>query len=535
VFWVVPLGAQNATGTVSGQVVDATTQQPVPNVEVAIVGTPHREVTKTDGQFLLSGVPAGVHRLRATRIGYGSLVQNVTVTTGPATTVQLTLQPAAAILEPVVVTGYGTQRREAITGSVATVDASAANVGVVTNADEMLRGRAAGVEVTQNDGEPGAGMQVLIRGGSSVSASNDPLYVIDGVPINSLPTEQSSIAVGSPPLPRNPLNLVNPGDIASITVLKDASATAIYGSRASNGVVLIETKKGQPGGGGPTIEYDGYVSAASPARRLDVLNGTEYATFVRAQVAAGNLAPIHLGALGASNTNWEDAVTRTSITHNHNLAFSGGNEATRYRASLNYANEQGVALSSGLERIQGRISATHSDLDNRLRLGVNVTTSHINNTYLTYDNNSGFQGGVFVNVAVFNPTQPIMVTDSTGTHYYESGSTSVWNPVAMAQQITNIGQTTRTLANANAELDVAPGLTAKVNVGLDRSGGQRQEYYPTRARLGWRWAAVRRDSRTWNWPRRRSRPSSTTSATSGPATPSTSWAGTSTVSSQPTR
>jgi TonB-dependent starch-binding outer membrane protein SusC len=358
--------------------------------------------------------------------------------------------------------------------------------------DEMLRGRAAGVEITQNDGEPGAGMQVLIRGGSSISATNDPLYVVDGVPINSVHTESAPIAVGSPPLPRNPLNLLNPGDIASITVLKDAAATAIYGSRASNGVVLIETKRGQPGAG-PTIEYDGYVSAASPARSLDVLSGTEYAAFVQQQVAAGKLAPIHLASLGVltstgpnpgdtlrviSNTNWEDAVTRTSVTHNHNFAFSGGNEDTRYRASLNYAKEQGVVLSSGLERIQGRISATHSDLNNRLRLGVNVTTSHINNTYLTYDNNSGFQGGVFVNVAVFNPTKPIMVTDSTGTHYYESGSTSVWNPVAMAQQITNIGQTTRTLANASAELDVATGLTAKVNLGLDHSGGQRQEYYP---------------------------------------------------------
>jgi iron complex outermembrane receptor protein len=513
VFWVVPLGAQNSNGAVSGQVVDATTQQPLPNVEVSIVGTPHRELTKPDGQFLLSGLPAGVHRLRATRIGYGSLVQNVTVDAGQATKVQLTLQPAAAILEPVVVTGYGTQRREAITGSVATVDATAANVGVVTNADDLLRGRAAGVEITLNDGEPGAGAQILIRGGSSISASNDPLYVIDGVPINSLPTEQASIAVGSPPLARNPLNLLNPSDIQSMTVLKDASATAIYGSRASNGVVLIETKRGQAGGG-PTIEYDGYVATSSPAKRLNVLNGAQYTAFVQSQVANWRqdstafrsrhpgadtiyvkhfadsaatfnaLDPVHLGALGSDNTNWADAVTRTTVSHNQNLAFSGGNESTRYRASLNYAKEQGVALSSGLERIQGRISATHSDLNDRLRLGVNVSTSHVNNTYLTYDNNSGFQGGVFVNTAVFNPTKPIMVTDSTGTHYYESGSSSVWNPVAMAQQITDIGQTTRTLANANAELDVATGLTAKVNVGLDRSGGLRQEYYPNASPFG---------------------------------------------------
>ncbi len=172
------------------------------------------------------------------------------------------------------------------------------------------------------------------------------------------------------------------------------------------------------------------------------------------------------------------------MTHNHNITFAGGNDVTRYRASINYGKEQGVALSSGLERIQGRLSATHNDLNNRLRLGINVTTSRLNNQYLTYDDNGGFQGAVFVNVAVFNPTQPITVTDATGTHYYESGSSSVWNPVALANQIIDVGQVTRTLANGTAEMDLVPGLTAKVNVGLDHSGGQRQEYYPIASPLG---------------------------------------------------
>src|SRR5690242_6114138 len=477
-FGAVQLCAQDSTGVVTGKVVDASTAQPLVNVEVSVVGTPNRELTRIDGAFTLTRVRAGAYRLRATRIGYGSVIQDVTIPPGGTATVTLSLAPAAAILEPVVVTGYGTQRREAITGSVSTVDATAANVGTVTNVDQMLQGRAAGVEITANDGEPGAGMQVLIRGGSSISATNDPLYVIDGVPINNEPTDPSALgAVGAPPLPRNPLNMLNPADIASITVLKDAAATAIYGSRASNGVVLIETKKGGTTGG-PSIEYDGYVAASSPARRLDVLSGSEYAAFIQQQVTAGNLTPVHLTTLGGANTNWEDAVTRTSVTHNHNLSFSGGSDVTRYRASMNYGKEEGVALSSGLERIQGRISASHSDLNNRLRLGINVTASRINNQYLTYENNGGFQGTVFENVATFNPTQPITVTDATGTHYYESGSTSVWNPVALANQIANIGQTTRTFANATADLDLVPGLTAKVNVGLDHSGGQRQEYYP---------------------------------------------------------
>ncbi len=527
-FWAVPLGAQE-TGAVTGKVVDATTQQPLGNVEVAIAGTPHRELSRSDGSFALNGVPAGTYRLRASRIGYGSQIQQITITPGGTTTAQVTLSPAAAILEPVVVTGYGTQRREAITGSVSTVEGSAANVGVVTNVDQMLRGRAAGVEITQNNGEPGAASQVLIRGGSSIRASNDPLYVIDGVPINNVATEPLSFGVGgSPALPRNPLNLLNPSDIASITVLKDASASAIYGSRAANGVILIETKKGGAAGGS-TVEYDTYVATASTLNRLDVLDAGEFSGFVRAQVSvwrtdsvsscaakpafctdttifkdslAGKLAglgPTHLGALGRlvktgpnpgdttrvlDNTDWSRAVTRTAVTHNHDVSFLGGSEDTRYRASLNYAKQDGVAIASGLERIQGRLAATHRALNNRLRLGVNVTSSRVNNQYITFENRGGFEGGVFQNVAIFNPTQPIMFTDALGTRFFESGSSSVRNPVALAEQITDVGHTTRTLGNASAELDLVPGLTGQVTVGVDQSDGDRQLYYPLKNPVG---------------------------------------------------
>jgi TonB-dependent starch-binding outer membrane protein SusC len=513
--WAVPLGAQDSTGVIAGKVVDQTTQQPLANVEVAVPGTPLRDLSKNDGTFRVTGVRAGAQRVRATRIGYGSQFQEVTVTAGGAATVNLALVPAAAILEPVVVTGYGTQRREAITGSVSTVNAAAANVGVQTNVDQMISGRAAGVDISQNNGEPGAGRQVLIRGGSSIGvggATNDPLYVVDGVPINNTPTEPQAMGVfGDPMLARNPLNLLNPADIASITILKDAAASAIYGSRASNGVILIETKRGQTSGG-PSFEYDGYVAAASPAKRLPLLTGAEYRDFVQRRVtdwrndssafsgrhgptdtiftkhfadsaAKFNALDPSLVSLGPANTDWASAITRTSVTHNHDLAFSGGNEATRYRASMNYAKEEGVTLSTGLERIQGRLSATHSDLNNRLRIGVNVTTSRVNNTYLTYENQGGFQGGVFQQMAVFNPTQPITFTDSLGTHYYDPVG-SVHNPVAMANQLIDVGHSTRTLANASADLDVATGLTARVNLGLDHSSGDRQEYYPNASPVG---------------------------------------------------
>jgi len=519
-----PLAAQG-TGTIRGQAVDSVTKQGLAGVIVRIQGTQRETQSGSDGSFTLTEVPSGNVVLRATRIGYGPQQASVAVTDGGAATARFELAPQASILEPVVVTGYGTTRREAITGSVSSVEGSAANVGVTTNADQMLRGRAAGVDIVQNNGEPGAGMQVLIRGGSSISASNEPLYVIDGVPINNVATEPPSYGIGgSPPLPRNPLNVLSPSEIASITVSKDASAAAIYGSRAANGVILIETKKGGTAGGGPTIEYDSYVSAASPAKRLELLDAGQYMAYVNSQIPLwradsaacmgrpacasgfadstknfGGLAPSHLGSFGRlvrtgplpsdttriiSNTDWGRELTRTAVTQNHDLSFIGGTDVTHYRGSLNYMDQQGVALSTGLQRIQGSLSAAHRALDNRLGLNLNVTTSRANNTYLTFENRAGFEGGAFQNVAIFNPTQPVTFNDSLGTHFFETGAASVRNPVALAKQITDIGQTTRTLGNASADLQLTGGLTGKVTIGVDQSNGGRQLYYPLASPVG---------------------------------------------------
>ena len=503
-----PLAAQN--GSIRGQIVDSVTQQGLLGATVLIQGQPRQTSTGADGNFTLSDIAPGTVMLKVTRIGYGPQTRSVTITAGATAEERFALAPQASMLEAVVVTGYGTQRREAITGSVSTVDPSAANVGVKTNVDQMLQGRAAGVDIIQNNGEPGAGMQILIRGGSSISNTNEPLYVIDGIPINNVATQPEGMgAGGAPPLPRNPLNMLNPGDIASITILKDASATAIYGSRAANGVVLIETKHGTTAGAS-TIEYDGYVAASSPSKYLDLASAGEYSAFVTGEVAkfvadtancpvptptdstaykacfsaAPGLDPKHLAKLSTSNTDWQRAVTRTSLTHNHNLSFSGGSEDTRYRAALNYMNQPGVAINNGLERIQGTLSANHREFDNRLRLALTVTTSRENDSYITYENTGGFEGGVFQNAAIFNPTQPITVTDSSGTRYYEIGGTSVRNPVALANQVQNVGNSTRTLGNTSAEFDLRAGLTAKVAVGLDNSTGIRQIYFPNANPVG---------------------------------------------------
>jgi iron complex outermembrane receptor protein len=487
-LWAAPLRGQEPKGTITGEVTDVGTQQPLAGVIIRVLGTPLSTQTRPNGGFSLTEVPAGARSVRVTRIGYAPLDQAIMVIAGSVTPVNFALHPQAALLEALVVTGYGSQRREAITGSVSTVAPATADVGVLTNVNGMLQGRVAGVSITTNSGDPGSGAQIRIRGATSLSASNEPLYVIDGVPITNVESEAAGIGIGgSPPLPRSPLNLLNPSDIGSITILKDASATAIYGSRGANGVVLIETKKGHSGGA--SMAYESYVATASPARSLDVLTGDEYRQFVQDQVALYNtdptkgLAPSYLAALGTANTDWANAVNRTAVTHNHNLSFTGGSDITRYRASLNFMNNQGVALSSGLRRVQGRLSATHFALNNRLRLGLNVTTSQANNDYLAYENTGGFEGGVFQNVAVFNPTRPVF--DSTGK-YYEigPGSQSVRNPVGLAEQIQDFGTTNRTLGNVSAELDLVAGLTGRINVGVDKSAGVRQIYLPRSSPVG---------------------------------------------------
>jgi iron complex outermembrane receptor protein len=425
--------------------------------------------------------------VRARRIGFGAPIQIVVVPNGGAVSVVFSLDRKAAVLEEVVTTGYGEQRRLAITGSVSTIDADQAKVAVPTNATQLMEGRAAGVLVTQNSGEPGASAHILIRGGTSISASNEPLYVIDGVAVSNDQTEPGGFGVsGAPPLPRNPLNMINPADIQSVTILKDAAAAAIYGARAANGVVLIETKKGSAGG--PSLEYEFQAGSATEPRSLNVLNGTQYRKFISDQVAAGVLPASALAGEGTANTNWEDALMRRGATVNHNLSFAGGSANTQYRASLNFFDQEGAVIANGLRRYQARVNGTHQAMDGKLRLGLNLTGSHINNEYLAFNENGGFEGGVFVNMVNFNPTHPVTVTDPvTGiTTYYEiaPGAQSVRNPVALANQVLDKGISDRTLGNVSADYDLFSALTARVNIGVDRTGGERDFYLPRLSSVG---------------------------------------------------
>jgi iron complex outermembrane receptor protein len=471
------LGAQS-TGTISGRVLDSASRQPLSAVSLRIVGTQRGTMTRDDGSYSLAGVPLGAQRVRASRIGFAPQTRDVNVTSGGTSSADFNLTAQAAVLGEMVVTGYGAQRRESITGSVATVEADQANVGVITNANQMLEGRVAGLQMVTNNGEPGGGAQIRVRGGTSISASNDPLYVVDGIPLQNENTVADAFGASAvnKALPRSPINSINPNDIESITVLKDASATAIYGSRGANGVILIQTRRGVSGR--PNVDYDVYVAAGRPSHRLGLMTGEQYRSFVTAQVAAGKLVPEQLSNLGAANTDWEDALMRTGWATSHNLAFAGGSPTTTYRASLNYFDQQGVVIANGLKRYQGRLNGQHQALDGKMNLGLTLMASRVNNTYLAMENGGGFTGGVFTNMAIFNPTQPV-IDPATG-RYYEvgSGSQGTRNPVAIANQVRDVAPENRVLGNVTGSLELIPSLTAQTTLGVDYTDAVRDTYFP---------------------------------------------------------
>ncbi len=466
--------AQAQAGRIAGTVTDSTTGTPLPGVNVVIVGTQTGASTGGDGSYVISGLDPGAYDVQASFIGYTSqIVEDVEVSTAEATLVDIVLSESTVQLEDVVVVGYGTQRREDVTGSVSSVDVEDADIGLASSPQELIQGKAAGVQVIRNSGEPGSGMTVRIRGGTSINASNDPLYVIDGVPIDN-----SSITPGGYGTARNPLSFLNPNDIESIDILKDAAATAIYGARGANGVVIVTTKGGQAGQ--VRLDYSGAVSASTMANGLDLLSAGEYRQFINEQVDAGALPEDRLDALGEASTDWQDAITRTSISQQHSLALSGGLENTQYRASLGYTNQEGIIISSGQRTLTGRFSADRQAFDNRLQLGANLSTAYIEDDHVPYEETGGFEGAAFAGVLKFNPTYPIR--DADGDFFEYSNSTR--NPVAAARQINDFSETSRTIANFSAAFDVTEGLSAQLNLGGEVSRSTRRTYLPSDSPFG---------------------------------------------------
>ena len=459
-----PAHAQSRT--VTGTVTDATNGESLPFVNVTVQGTTRGAATDIDGLYSIE-VDGPETVLVYRYIGY--VVQEETV--GSRSVIDVALAEDANILDDVVVVGYGTQRRGDVTASVSTIEIEDANDGLVTAPTDFLEGRVAGLTVIEAGGEPGADVSVRVRGGTSISSSNQPLYVIDGIPVSGDAVTPGGGGDVSTATPQNPLSLINPNDIASMTVLKDASATAIYGSRGANGVILITTKNGRAGT--TTVDYEGNLSFANAANRYDIATAAQNRQLVTELDGAAAAA-----ALGDANTDFQDAILTGAVSQTHNLSFSGGIANAQYRASVGYLDQQGIVISSGLERVTGRLNANSQFLDGKLRVGLNLTSALTSNDYVpTRGNGGGAEGGLFQNIIDFRPTLPVNDDASSDGFFEQGGSFAPRNPVALAEQLDEVARTTRTLGNINAELDLVPGLSATVNYGGDRSVGRREGYF----------------------------------------------------------
>ena len=334
---------------VKGHVKDAT-GEPIIGATVRVTGTQVATVTDFDGNFALKANQGA--EITISYIGF----QTATVSAAPNLTV--TLLDDQTVLQDVVVIGYGVAKKSDLTGSVTALRPDSKNKGLVVNAQDMLAGKVAGLNITSNSGEPGAGSKIRIRGGSSLSASNDPLIVIDGIPIDN-----SGVA-GAP----NILSTINPQDIESFNVLKDASATAIYGSRGSNGVIIITTKKGRVGTA-PQISYAGSLTVSKNNKTLEVMDGDQFRSYITNLYGTDHDA---YRALGTANTDWQKEIYKTAVSHDHNVTLSGAVKALPYRVSLGYTNQEGTLKSSDFQRYTASLNLNPSLLDDHLVLNLNA-------------------------------------------------------------------------------------------------------------------------------------------------------------------
>jgi iron complex outermembrane receptor protein len=434
--------AQEITGNVS----DA--NGPLPGASVVEKGTTNGTQTDFDGNYILTvGENA---TLVISYIGYSTSE----IAVDGRSTVNVTLAEDAQALDEVVIIGYGTTTVKDATGSVSSVTAKDFNGGVISSAEQLIQGKTAGVAIQQTSGEPGAGISVNIRGSNSVRANNNPLFVVDGVPLSGDNTSPSGDSGLGATAVRNPLNFLNPADIMSISILKDASATAIYGSRGANGVVIITTKSGKAASVG-VLEFSTSLSTATPASEYDLLNRSEFLSAV-AQFG-GDAGAVDFGA----NTNWQDVVTRSTASTNNNLSYSKNYGKGHVRATFGYQKQFGVIEKTDLERITGRLNITQRLFDDKLTLKLSGTISRVNDETAPLSATAGFRGDILGASYSANPTWP------TSPNFTDGGTQILpANLLAYSQNRTN---TDRFLLNASAEYQITPELSGKVNLGYDNS------------------------------------------------------------------
>uniref|UniRef100_UPI0032169867 TonB-dependent receptor n=1 Tax=uncultured Draconibacterium sp. TaxID=1573823 RepID=UPI0032169867 len=433
--------------------------EPLPGVTIVVKGTTIGTVTNFDGNFSLD-IPAGSEILSFSFVGF----QTQEIEIGTQTLFNITLKEDVLQLDEVVAIGYGVQRKSDLTGATNRLTEEDMNKSVATNPVEMMQGRVSGVNITQNSGEPGTGMSVRIRGSNSIRSGQEPLYVVDGIPLDNAdvtPTGGSAAGYGSGSS-KNPLSFLNPEDIESIDILKDASSTAIYGARGANGVVIITTKKGQKGEG--TLSYDGYLGVSSIREKMDLLSADEFRSYTKADGSK-------LLDLGAS-TDWQDEIYTTGVTQSHNLSYGGGTEKFTYKASLGYIDQKGIVDQTGQEKINGKIKVTQEMFNGKLNLAATLIASHVNDSRspITDQDGSGYEGDLILSALKSNPTYPVFKEDGS---YYQHAQDQR-NPVAMLSLVDDVTLTDRTIFNASAEYEIITDLKYKLNIGLDRTVAERR-------------------------------------------------------------
>jgi iron complex outermembrane receptor protein len=460
--FTLPVFAQEKT--ISGTVSDASTRESLIGVTVQVQGTTIGTATDIDGKFNLKVKPE--QKLVFSFVGYVPQTINV----GQQTTFKISLIPQTQGLDEVVVIGYGTVKKNDATGSVSTVSSKDFVKGGITSPQDLIVGKSAGTVITSSGGAPGAGSTIRIRGGSSMSASNDPLIIIDGFPVSN--SGISGLA--------NPLSTINPNDIETFTVLKDASATAIYGSRASNGVILITTKKGSAGKP-MKIEYNGTYSANTIPSYMDVFSGDEFRSMALdlAQKSAVGLSMGALNRLGNQNTNWQKEIYHTAMAQDHNFSISGGVKNMPYRVSIGYTSQDGILKTTNMERSTMAVGLNPSFLDNKLKVSFNVKGSYTKQNF-------GDQGAVG-SAVFYDPTQPVRNNNTKFGGFFTWANLSdvlpdgsmdpngspnpigVSNPVAMLFQTDNKSNVKRVLGNVQADyiFPFLPDLRANLNAGYD--------------------------------------------------------------------
>lgn len=479
--------AQNTTPLIQskldGTIVDDITNQPIIGASVNIKGTTHGVVTDTEGKFYFQTGQKFPYTLIVSYIGYKKT--EIIVDKNPVT---ISLKEERQELDELVVVGYGAQKRKDITGSVSSVPK--ANLTQVTSsADNLLRGAIPGVVVTQSSGRPGASSSVRIRGGNSITAGNEPLYVIDGVLIYN-DNSNSTAGVAFSGATVNVLSTINPSDIESIEVLKDASATAIYGSRGANGVVLITTKKGTKGQ--DNISYQGYFGFQNVSKKLNLLNASQWASLrndVQASIGqAPSFSPAQIEALKTSGGyDWQSAAFRTAApVQNHQLSFSGGDDRSRYAISAGYFDQEGVVIGSDFKRISLRANY-EKNYSQAFKFGVNANYSNSTSNGVG-SNSSSRQPNPLVAALLTAPVVPIKNPDGsynvTQNPYATSVNGFVPNPINDLENTINQTKINRILTSLFGEYKITKKLTAKVAVSGDVISTKQNYYAPSNTTNG---------------------------------------------------